>query len=79
MEKNTKKKHRLIGPGSCNDPGLMNLHPLAPAFDHVSHHWSRFISEPGVITLSVSPDALVPVQEPGLMGLMTRDRWTCFY
>ena len=74
-----KKKHRGIGPGSCHDPGLMNLRPLTPAFGHVDSHWSRFISKPGLMTLVISPDALVPVQEPGLMGLMNRDKWTCFY
>ena len=54
-------------------PGTNEPPPLAPAFGHVAHHWSRFVSEPGLMTSVISPDALVPVQEPGLMGLMTRD------
>ena len=42
-------------------------------------HLSRFVSELGLKVLGFSPDPLVPVREPGQMGLMNRDKWAFFY
>ena len=72
MEKNRKKKkQRGIGPGSCHDPGLMRLRPLAPASGHMDHHWFRFVSKPGLMV--ISPEAVVLVRGPGQMAQPNRD------
>jgi hypothetical protein len=41
----------------------------APRSGHVEPLLSRFVSEPGLKVLGFSPDPLVPVPEPGQMGL----------
>ena len=67
-KKATRHRSRVVPRPGTNEPP-----PVAPAFGRVTHHWSRFVSEPGLMTSVISPDALVSGREPGLMAMMNRD------
>ena len=46
---------------------------------HVEARLSRFVGKPGLKVLGISNGPLVPVPEPGQMGLWNRDKWAFFY
>ena len=51
----------------------------APDSGHVEPLLSLFVSEPRIKGLGFSPDPLVPIPEPGQIGLWIRDKWVFFY